>query len=600
VDVGVDSGGTFTDVVGSDGTLLKIPSTPQDPSRAVLGGAGAAGCGLADHLAHGTTVATNALLERRGAEVALVTTAGFADVVEIARQSRPSLYDPWVDRPEPLVPRGRRLEVRGRLDASGSVLEPLGDALPTVPPGCAVAVCLLHADLEPAHERRLAERLRAAGHDVSASHEVAPEVREYERTVTTVLNAALRPVCGPYLRSLADAAGRVSVMSSAGGLLDVATAADLPVALLVSGPAAGVRAAAAVATACGFPDALSFDMGGTSTDVALVLGGEPEPASVRDLAGLPVLMPSLDLHTIGAGGGSIAAIDPGGALVVGPRSAGARPGPACYGLGGTEPTVTDANLLLGRLPADLELSGLGRLDAAAARRAHEAAGVDPAGVLDVVNANMEQALRTVSVERGVDPAGLALVAFGGAGPLHACDLAGSLGVPVVVVPPAAGVLSAVGLLTAPVRRDVVRSWTGAASGPELDELADALAAEATALAAASAGADPGRVRAVVSFDVRYVGQSHPIRVRSVDAFTAAHRRLNGHAPEDREVEVVAVRASAEVASPHRIDEVLSAAPPWEGVVVGPASIGRDDCAVWVPGGWTGRPGPLGALVLERT
>ncbi|MEA2715841.1 MAG: N-methylhydantoinase, partial [Actinomycetota bacterium] len=331
---GVDSGGTFTDVVTDDGTVVKVLSTPDDPARAVTAGVDRADGGDPTHdrpqlLCHGTTVATNALLQRRGAVVALVTNAGFADVIEIARQDRPSLYDQWADRPEPLVPRHLRLEVGGRLDARGTEIEPLPDDVPDVPAGVeAVAVCLLHADLDGTHERAVAERLRALGHDVTCSSDVSPEFREYERTVTTVLNAYLRPLCRDYLRRLDDLADEVLVMTSAGGLVTAGEAARLPVALLLSGPAGGVVAGAAAAAGAGFADAVTFDMGGTSTDVCLVQGGVPEPAPGRMAAGFPVRLPALDIHTIGAGGGSIASIDPGGALVVGPRSAGAEPGPA--------------------------------------------------------------------------------------------------------------------------------------------------------------------------------------------------------------------------------------------------------------------------------
>ncbi|MEA2843009.1 MAG: N-methylhydantoinase, partial [Actinomycetota bacterium] len=418
---GVDTGGTFTDVVGDDGTVTKVLSTPDDPSRAVSEGLGPRRVDEArpDLLAHGTTVATNALLERQGAVVALVTNEGFADVIEIARQDRPALYDQHADRPEPLVPRELRLEVGGRLDAAGEEIAPVDvDAVPDVPDGVeAVAVCLLHADLEPAHERAVAGVLAERGLDVTCSSDVSPEFREYERTVTTVLNAYLRPRCRSYLQELAGLAGEVLVMTSAGGLVAAAEAADLPVSLLLSGPAGGVVAGAAAAAAAGFADAVTFDMGGTSTDVCLVQGGMPEPAPGRVAGGFPVRLPALDIHTIGAGGGSIASIDPGGALVVGPRSAGADPGPACYGRGGTLPTVTDADLVLGRIPADGSFPGLGRLDVDAARAALAEAGVAAEGVVTVVDAAMERAVRRVTVERGVDPAGLALVAFGGAGPL---------------------------------------------------------------------------------------------------------------------------------------------------------------------------------------
>ncbi|HMU80277.1 MAG TPA: hydantoinase/oxoprolinase family protein [Microthrixaceae bacterium] len=594
--IGADSGGTFTDVVGTDGRVLKVPSTPADPGDAVRDGTAALAPDGPELLAHGTTVATNALLERRGARVALYCTAGFADVIEIARQDRPSLYDPWAQRPEPLVARADRLEVDERVAADGAVLVPMDiGALPPVPDGVeAVAVCLLHSDRHPGHEAAVAAALDAAGFDVSASHRVAPEFREYERTVTTVLNAYLRPICGSYLAGLDSAADDVVVMTSAGGSVDLATAAELPVLLLLSGPAGGARAAAAVASACGFPDALSFDMGGTSTDVCLILDGAPRAAPQQRVAGIPVRAPALDIHTIGAGGGSIARLDSGGALVVGPESAGARPGPACYGHGGTRPTVTDADLVAGRIPSDVAFGDLGVLDIAAARAAIDAAGIDAEGVIAVVNAGMERALRAVSVEQGVDPAGLALVAFGGAGPLHACELAESLDVAAVIVPAAAGVLSAVGLLTAPGRRELVRSWPGGVDHDGLDAALDELAARARELVAHP---EP---RVSTAVDCRYRGQSHELRVPSVAEFPEEHRRRNGEARPGEQIEVVALRAVVETPAPATVDEVLAA---WDGrwtdPVVGPQVVVREDCTIWVPDGWRGEPGPLGSLVLTR-
>lgn len=341
--MGSDTGGTFTDVVDERGRLAKVPSTPDDPGQAVRAGlaelldgsAATGGSARPRLLAHGTTVATNALLERRLAATALVTTEGLADVIEIARQDRPSLYDPTIDRPEPLVPRAWRLEVRERLDADGTVLVPLDPgAIPPLPDGVgAVAVCLLHSDLDAAHERAVVDTLAARhpGLDVCASVDVSPEFREYERTVTTVANAALRPVCRRYLEGLRGAADSVLVLTSEGGLVPVADAAATPARLLLSGPAGGVRAAASVAVANGFPDALTFDMGGTSADVCLVLGGRPEPAAEREVAGLPIRLPSLDVHTVGAGGGSLAALDPGGALLVGPRARAPCRGPPATG-----------------------------------------------------------------------------------------------------------------------------------------------------------------------------------------------------------------------------------------------------------------------------
>ncbi len=600
--VGVDSGGTFTDVVTDDGRVLKVPSTPDDPGRAVRDGVRAGrptgDTGRPALLAHGTTVATNTVLEGRGARVALVTTAGFADVIEIARQDRPDLYDPWADRPVPPVARGDRLEVVERLDATGEVLVAYQPGLVPLPPdGCeAVAVCLLHSDLNPDHEYAVAEELRAAGWDVSASYEISPEFREYERTVTTVLNASLRPVCAPYLDGLRDVADEVVVTTSAGGLVGLAEAAVRPVSLLLSAPAAAVRAAAAVAAACGFADAVTFDMGGTSTDVGLVLDGAPASAPGHVVAGYPVRSPSLELHTIGAGGGSVARLDAGGALLVGPESAGARPGPACYGHGGRLPTVTDANLVLGRIPAGVPFPGLGVLDVEAARRALEESGVDAAGVVAVVDAQMEQALRAVSVERGVDPAGLALVAFGGAGPLHACDLATALGIPAVVVPPAAGALSAVGLLTSPPRRELVRSWPVPTDHAGLEAALAQLADRA--LAQLGDDVDPAGAVVTTFVDCRYRGQSHEVTVRSVDEFPAEHWRRNGFRRDGEVVEVVALRAVATGAAPADVAGVLGRAVPFPGRVVGPDVVVRDDCTVWVPAGWVGAPGPLGSLVLR--
>jgi N-methylhydantoinase A len=593
VQIGVDTGGTFTDLVTDDGRVVKVPSTPADPAGAVRTAVAQAGPGgdAPELLAHGTTVATNALLEGRGSRVALVTTRGFADVIEIARQARPSLYDPWRDRPAPLVPRALRFEVGGRLDAHGAELEPLAPAdVPAIPDGVdTVAVCLLHADLNPEHERIVAEVLRGRGLDVTCSHEVSPEFREYERTVTAVANAALRVLCRDYVRSLEALATEVLVMTSAGGLVPAPIAAELPAALLLSGPAGGVRAAAEVAAACGFADAVSFDMGGTSTDVCLVRGGVPEPAPTRIVAGYPIRLPALDIHTIGAGGGSLARIDAGGALVVGPESAGAVPGPACYGRGGTAPTVTDADLAAGRIPVGAEFPGLGRLDVDVARAALDGAGIAASDVLAVVDAAMEEAVRAVTVAQGVDPRELVLVAFGGAGPLHACAIAGALGMRAVIVPPRAGVLSAVGLLCSPVQRDVVRSWPEPSDHASVDLALADLAAEAAALVGDDATVE-------VTLDCRYAGQSHELRVTSVDDFHGEHARRNGFAREGEPVEIVALRARATRPAPLRPDEL----PPVErDALRGPAVVAEPDCTVWVPEGWCAEPGPLGALVLSK-
>lgn len=597
--VGVDTGGTFTDLVADDGRIGKVLSTPDDPARAIRAvvdaSAPAEADGRPERLAHGSTVATNALLERKGATVALVTTEGMRDLIEIGRQDRPSLYDHLASRPEPLVPRALRYEVQGRISADGTELSPVDPGtVPAVDAAAdAVAVCLLHADIAPGQERAVAAVLRARGHDVTCSHEVSPEMREVERAVTTVINASLRPRCRTFLRSIGDVAHEVLVMTSSGGLVPAEEAAELPAALLLSGPAGGVRAGAAAAAANGFADAVTFDMGGTSTDVCLILGGAPAPAAQREVGGFTVRFPSLDVHTIGAGGGSIAHIDPGGALVVGPQSAGADPGPACYGRGGDRPTVTDANLVAGRIPAGAAFGGLA-LDRSAAAGALARAGVTAEGVLAVVDANMEQALRAVSVERGVDPRGLALVAFGGAGPLHACALADALGMRAVVVPARAGVLSAVGLLTAPRRRDLVRSWPTPGDRTGLDAALAALAGEAEALL----GRGSGEPTITTALDCRYRGQSHELTVATVDAFHDEHRRRNGYARSGDPVEVVALRATATL-PPQVAPADLPPPPAAEGEVAGPAVVAEADCTIWVADGWVASPGADGARVLHR-
>ncbi len=360
--------------------------------------------------------------------------------------------------------------------------------------------------------------------------------------------------------------------------------------LLLSGPAGGVLAAAACAVANGYPDAVTFDMGGTSTDVCLVQRGVPAPAAGRTVAGFPLRIASLDVHTIGAGGGSIAAIDAGGALTVGPRSAGAVPGPACYGRGGTEPTVTDADLVAGRMPAGTPFPGLGALSVDAASSALARAGATAEGVIAVVDAAMEEAVRSVTVARGVDPSGLALVAFGGAGPLHACAIADALGMACVLGPARAGVLSAVGMLAAPRQRELVRSWPTPRSLDGLDAARAALAAEAVTLVGAGATAD-------TAIDVRYAGQSHELTVASIDEFHEEHQRRNGYALAGGDLEVIALRAVATIPSAIAIESL----PVVERTAAdGPAVVAEPDCTIWVPDGWRAEPGAAGALVLRRT
>ncbi len=593
--VGVDTGGTFTDVVDESGAHVKVLSDRVDPSSAVRVGLAEVGA-EADVLAHGTTVATNTLLERAGGRVALVTNEGFEDLIEIGRQDRPSLYDQWADRPAPLVPRAWRYGVRGRVAVDGTELVSLDvTGLAALAPEIeTVAVCLLHADRWPAHEEAVVAALEAMGHDAVASHDISPEHREYERLVTTVVNAYVRPACGDYLARLAGVAPAVLVMTSAGGLVPLARATERPASLLLSGPAAGVSAAAAVAAANGHPNAVSFDMGGTSTDVCLIAGGVPAPAPWREVGGFPVRMPSLDIHTIGAGGGSIARLDAGGALRVGPESAGADPGPACYGRGGTTATVTDANLVLGHIAEGSALPGLGTLEIAAARAALERAGVTAEGVVEVVDAAMASAVRTVTVERGVDPRDLALIAFGGAGPMHACALAEVVGITTVIVPARAGVFCAVGLLGAPVQHDAVRSWLDAGDPTsalaQLGRDSEVALRQEAALPAATA------VAVRTALDCRYAGQSHEITVTSVDDFHAEHERRNGYARADALVEVVALRATARASSSVDVERLPFTS---RGAVVGPAVVREPDCTIWVPNGWRGVPGAMGALVLRR-
>jgi N-methylhydantoinase A len=575
--LGVDVGGTFTDAVVLDEgrvTTAKVLTAPRQ-EESVVGAAQAAGAERVDRFAHGTTVATNALLERKGARTAFVTTAGFEHLLHLRRQTRAQLYRPCTAWPEPLVPLERSHGVRGRIGLDGE-LEPLDlGTLPAVDAE-AVAVCLLHAYRDPSHERAVVEELRRRlpNAHVVASHEVAPEFREYERASTTAADAYLGPVVARYLRALADAAAAAGlpeplVMRSSGGVSTPDEAADHPATILVSGPAAGVVGAARLAALAGIENAIAFDMGGTSTDVCLIAGGRAERASERTVTGLPIRLPTVDLHTVGAGGGSLVWTDAGGALQVGPQSAGANPGPACYGRGGTQGTVTDANLLLGRLPR--LLAGGVALDRSAAERA--LAGIDPAAVVDVVNAEMLRALRVVSVERGHDPADFALVAFGGAGPLHACELADELGIRTVLVPEAAGVLSALGLVASEERRDAVRSYLVPLAG---------------------AGELPKEGEA----DLRYAGQSFeltlPLQADLAEAFHRAHEEQYGFADRDREVQLVAVRTADIRKGPE-----LQLPRDEETTVYGPAVVELAGSTCWVPPGWVGvRDGRMARLARQ--
>lgn len=651
--LGVDVGGTFTDVVAvaPDGRvrITKVPSTPRDQSDGVLAGWAALGASAQDvaAFAHGTTVATNALLERRGGRTALITTEGFRDLLEIGRQDRPSLYDLTRARPTPLVPRDLRFVVRERMGPGGVVVPldaaSLAAAVDAVAAADvdAVAVCLLFGFLHPEHEQRVGDALRARlpGVAVSLSHEVLPEFREYERTSTTVADAYLRPRMAAYLEHLlarAQAAGlpAPTVMQSSGGVLDVGVAARHPARFVLSGPAGGVVGASHVAGLSGFGDVLTFDMGGTSTDVAPVVGGAVQLTTESVVAGVPLRLPMVDVHTVSAGGGSVAWVDEGGALRVGPHSAGADPGPACYGQGGELATVTDANLVLGSLPDGARLGGdvvLRReLAEQALARVGERLGLGPRetalGVVRVADTEMVRALRLISVERGLDPRGFALVAFGGAGGLHACSLAEELGCATVLVPRAAGVLSALGLAIGEVRHDHVGSFVGR---PE-DELEAGFAElEGEALAAL-----PGALLTRQA-DLRYAGQSFELTVAgsTVEDLTArfgdAHERRYGHRIDDEPVEIVNLRVVATVAGvvpdlhgserpggaeahgPTTTRSVLldsgevaarvhdrTAMGPGD-TVTGPAVVELPEATCLVRPGWNGVIDDVGTLVLRR-
>jgi N-methylhydantoinase A len=603
VRLGVDVGGTFTDLVALvDGRVVtaKVPSTPGDQSAGVLAAVDvsevdAAAVGV---FAHGMTVATNALLERSGGRTALVTTDGFRDVIEIGRQNRPALYDLAAARPPSLVPRELRFTIAERMGPDG-VLVPLADSeidrLVDALRGAeveAVAVCLIFGFLHPAHEEAIGTALRdrLPGVPVSLSSELLPEFREYERTATVAADAYLAPRVQAYLRRLAGRAAERGlpeplVMQSTGGVAGVEVAAAQPARVVLSGPAGGVVGASAIAARSGFQDVLTFDMGGTSTDVAAVVGGVVQTTTESVLAGVPVKLPAVDVHTVSAGGGSIAWADEGGALRVGPRSAGAEPGPAAYGLGGSAPTVTDADLVLGLLPDGARLGGSVTLSTSRARDALARLGSQlglsveetALGVVRVADAEMVRALRVISVERGLDPRDFALVAFGGAGGMHVCALAAELGARTVLVPRAGGVLSALGLAISDIRRDYAAPLLGDVSDLRPEDLTaawDGLVSRAEVdlsvpFAAHSAAPDPKRASREPAIerlaDLRYRGQSYEITVTGDDpgslaaAFHEAHAQRYGHKDEGEPVEIVAVRVIATL--PGEQPEITEPEPP---------------------------------------
>ena len=662
--IGIDTGGTFTDVirVDEDGSirLIKVPSTPADPAQSFLAGVREIGGGSEqnDEVVHGSTVGTNAVLERRGARTALVTTRGMADVIEIGRQARDDLYSLRVTRPVPLVPRELRFEIDERVTAEGEILKaPSEDELDALVAAVAasgadsVAVALLFSFLRPEHEqliRNALERRLPADVPISLSSDVVPEFREFERTSTTALNSYVAPVMQSYLSRIDDSVqSTVRIMSSNGGSMTIGQASSFPVETLLSGPAGGVVGAFEVAKAAGCDRIITLDMGGTSTDVSLC-DGEVQRTSEGSIGGYPLRVPIVDIHTVGAGGGSLASVDAGGALSVGPQSAGADPGPAAYGRGGG-PTVTDANIVLGRLPADRPLADRLTLDGGAALDAigtvaeqlgitlRQAAG----GIVRVANANMEQALRVVSLERGHDPRDFTLVAFGGAGPLHACELADGLGIRSVLVPRMPGALSAWGMLTVDVTRDYSRTAMRDLSDTSTEEIARLLGEieqdarkdlEAVGLPASQATFS-------ASADIRYQGQGYELSVplHAPDGlsleqrFHSAHQRRFDHSHIDWPTEIVTLRLRATIPA-RRPEFVVEDAEGGSGashgqptetalttdggeitaplhdrsallvgdLLSGPAVITQTDCTTYVPSGWAGRVDENLNLILERS
>src|SRR4051812_14001682 len=633
--IGIDVGGTFTDLVAIDEATgaarhFKLPSTPTDPAIAIADGVAAlleqgdvSGEAIA-FLGHGTTVVTNLIIERRGALTALLTTAGFRDVLEIGRQTRPDLYDYTVERPSPLVPRHWRIEIPERIDADGNIIVPLDeDAVERAAETLraegveAIAIGFLHAYKNDIHERRAGEILRRLmpGAFVTLSSEVLPEFREYERLSTTVINAYAGPRMAGYLagfaRRIEEQGARIPpyVFHSNGGLMSIETASRFPVRTCVSGPAAGVIGAAAIGAAAGFPDLVTFDVGGTSTDVSLAEGERPAFTAERVVAGYPVRVPMLDIQVIGAGGGSIAALDDAGALKVGPRSAGADPGPAAYGLDGNQATITDANLLLGRLNPQALLGGRLPVDLDAARRVLTERVAAPLGfsieqaaegILRIAAAGMARAIRSISTERGRDLRRFALFAYGGAGPIHAGDVARELGIPRVVVPAEPGTLCARGILHSDLSFDLARTRIMLARPEVWREVAGALAelARSAAEILDRERVPEDRRHALYGIDARYEGQNFEVQVglaglaldsdpAALDAefarrFRAAHAEVYGYDIPGRAVELVTLRHKMIGAVPK--PQLTATA-----ITHGPAEIGRRRVYFDARTGWVDTP-----------
>ncbi|GAC1323660.1 MAG: hydantoinase/oxoprolinase family protein [Chloroflexota bacterium] len=654
--LGVDVGGTFTDAVALVGGRLvtsKVVSTAEDPSRGVMAAVKATGASMESvvRFVHGMTVATNALLERTGAKTASITTAGFRDLIEIGRQNRPMLYDLTARRPLALVPPALRFTVEERVVASGDVLHELETASVrkvidqlTEHSVEAVAVCLLFSFLHPEHERMVRDSIREAlpRIHVSLSTDVLPELREYERLATTVVDAYLTPRVSTYLSVLRTRCERErlpdpEIMQSSGGTIDVGVAAQHAASLVLSGPAGGVVGAAYAARRSGYRNIIAFDMGGTSCDVSLVRDGHPETAVDITVAGVPIRLPAADVHTVSAGGGSIAWVDSGGALRVGPISAGAEPGPACYGAGGWQATVTDANVCLGYIADDSQLGGTIRVDAARARAVVEALartlsmGFSDAahGIISIANAVMTRAIRSISVERGHDPRDFSLVAFGGAGPMHACATAEELNMETILIPYTAGVLSALGLVVADQRRDYLISYVRAVKKLAPGDLAGGF----ERLRVLSDRDMPGATVSLAA-DMRYRGQSHELTIglkpdlspaEAATTFEAAYEARFGYTMEGAEIEFVTLRVTATSASSALqretvvstgteaggqrrvwIDGEWKSVPVWhrstmgrETRIGGLAIVEFSDATCVVRPGWRGEVDAMGTLVLRR-
>lgn len=656
--IGVDVGGTFTDLVAYDGQSLrvvKIPSTPGAFEKAVIEAVRQVTAGQGDKIVHGSTVATNALLQRAGAPVALITTEGFSDILLIGRQNRPQLYALNIQRHAPITT--HCFGVPERISAEGEIVEPLNEqaagriieqlkALGIKH----VAICLLFSFINPVHEQQLARLCKEAGLTVTPSYQLLPEFREYERASTTAINASLRPKGETYLSALEQGLGvaesrpHLSIMQSSGGTLSPKEASTHAAKLLLSGPAGGIQGAAFIASAAGFQNVITYDMGGTSTDVAVIIDGQPQWTTSTTIDGLPVALPMFDIHTVGAGGGSIAHLDAGGALKVGPQSAGAIPGPACYNLGGKEATVTDANLLLGRILPDQFLGGkmTVRRDLAEAAIGALAIRVGKTnvetarGIIQIAEANMAAAIRAVTSRRGHDPRQFTLVSFGGAGGLHACNIAASLDIPAVLIPPYAGVLSALGMVVAPAVAEA--SKTVIHLGEELDD----------ARLAAEFGQISGRTMEIIPYeqtsateawaDVRFKGQSHEIKVRVrapswddiSEKFVAIYASIYGQPPAGRPIEIVTLRIRRIGKSPPVVLPDLSGTggPPvnelntqipvvdesgatcnapalsrhellTKGPTPGPLLLIDPEATAYIPAGWTAAADKNGAIVVTR-